>query len=156
MAFGVPHHVRGPVGPGAARPPGPAGASQRSWAEEVEWRQPCWLPDYADPTNAAAWALTDASVELAINWDVHHALRTDVDGLDEAGQRTRCRTVTCPALVLHGAGDRRPLWSAAEVAEAIPHADLVEIPGAGHYPWREQPDLIRDHLQAFLTTTGDP
>jgi proline iminopeptidase len=132
------------------------GGSQRSWAEEVEWRQLCWLPDYADPTSAAAWALQDASVELAINWDFHHALRTDVDRLDEAGQRTRCQNVTCPALVLHGAGDPRPSWSAAEVAEAIPHADFVEIPGAGHYPWREQPDLTRDHLQAFLTTTGDP
>jgi proline iminopeptidase len=127
---------------------------QRTWPEEVEWRQLRWLPDFADVHQAASWALADAAVELAINDDFHRALWTEVSAETEAEQRQACRSIAAPSLVLHGAGDPRPAWSAAEVAAALPDADLVVIPAAGHNPWREQPDAtgraVRDLLRRAL------
>lgn len=123
----------------------------RTWAEEVEWRALCWLPDFADPDRASAWAHEDARVHLTINWEANRALNAEVDGEPESLQRNRCRAVRCPTLVIHGDGDPRPTWSAAEVAALVPDAELVVIPGAGHDPWRERPEEFRAHLRTFVS-----
>lgn len=41
--------------------------------------------------------------------------------------------------------------SAGQMAEAIPGAQLVIIPDAGHFPWVEQPAAFRAALDRFLT-----
>jgi proline iminopeptidase len=127
----------------------------RSWPEEVEWRQLCWLPDFADTHRASTWALEDAAMELAINGDFHHALWNEMSAEPEADQRAACGAIVAPSLVLHGAGDPRPAWSAAEVATALPDADLVVIPAAGHNPWREQPAATRRALRDLLHRVVD-
>jgi pimeloyl-ACP methyl ester carboxylesterase len=38
----------------------------------------------------------------------------------------------------------------AEVADAIPKADLVEIPGCGHLGHLEQPDLVNAAIVEFF------
>lgn len=35
-----------------------------------------------------------------------------------------------------------PGWLGAAYAERLPNAELAEVPGAGHWPWLEQPELI--------------
>ena len=53
------------------------------------------------------------------------------------------RTLDVPALVVHGAEDP---WLPARTAQAyaalLPQSELLEVPGAGHWPWLEDPALV--------------
>jgi pimeloyl-ACP methyl ester carboxylesterase len=60
-------------------------------------------------------------------------------------------TVTVPTLVLVGEDDKAtPPDSSRKIAAAIPGADLVIIPGAGHMSNTEQPDAFNAALVMFL------
>jgi pimeloyl-ACP methyl ester carboxylesterase len=59
-------------------------------------------------------------------------------------------TLTMPALVLWG--QRDPYLAAhfgQEYARALPNAELVELPDAGHWPWLDSPEAI-DRVVDFL------
>jgi pimeloyl-ACP methyl ester carboxylesterase len=59
-------------------------------------------------------------------------------------------TLTAPALVLWGMKDRYVSGRlAAPIAAALPNADLIELPDAGHWPWTEQPEVV-DTVLEFL------
>lgn len=60
------------------------------------------------------------------------------------------RTLPMPVLVLVGALDRDFLPAARAMADAIPHASLVVLDGAGHSPQFEQPRAWFDALDSFL------
>lgn len=69
--------------------------------------------------------------------------------LAEAGKNLGA--LRCPALVLWG--DRDPYlgaeWGRA-YADALPGAELEEIPGAGHWPWYDDPAVV-DRVVGFLS-----
>lgn len=73
---------------------------------------------------------------------------------DLAGDRRRAlRSVTAPCRVVSFADDLvTPPHLAAEVAEAIPDCDLVEIPGCGHLGYLERPDAVNAAILEFLGT----
>ncbi|MCP3138300.1 alpha/beta fold hydrolase [Pyxidicoccus xibeiensis] len=58
--------------------------------------------------------------------------------------------VRAPTLVIHGAEDLQPRAATARVVEALPHAQLVELAGTGHFPFEEQPEAFATTLRAFL------
>jgi pimeloyl-ACP methyl ester carboxylesterase len=61
-----------------------------------------------------------------------------------------------PALVIHGAEDQLiPVTEAESLAAALPDAELVIIPGAGHLPNLEQPDAFNDVVRGFLESFYD-
>ncbi len=55
-----------------------------------------------------------------------------------------------PTLVLHGDYDFVPVACAAHIAEAIPGARFVVVPGCGHFSYIEQPDAVRAALDEFF------
>jgi pimeloyl-ACP methyl ester carboxylesterase len=56
-----------------------------------------------------------------------------------------------PALVLAGELDGGPLPRvAAAVAKLLPDAELVIQPGAGHYPWLDDPAVFTRSVETFL------
>jgi class 3 adenylate cyclase/pimeloyl-ACP methyl ester carboxylesterase len=60
--------------------------------------------------------------------------------------------VRVPALVLHQSGDRAvPVDWDRYVAQRIPGARYVELPGADHWPWFGESDAVLDEVQEFLT-----
>ena len=64
-----------------------------------------------------------------------------IEGLDDAAQ------VACPVLLILGERDRlTPARSALKVAEALPDAEHVIMPGSGHALLAEQPDPVLDQL----------
>ncbi len=75
-----------------------------------------------------------AVLESLGNWD----LREKLAGLE------------APLLTIHGVHDSIPMASAREWADLVPDGRLVMIPGAGHFPWLEQPYLVADALSDFL------
>jgi pimeloyl-ACP methyl ester carboxylesterase len=88
-----------------------------------------------DSMRADPISLTRATFEvLTVNW---HAM------LDR---------ITAPTLIVWGERDTLvPVTIAELLAASLPHAELVIIPGAGHVPMWDQPDLFNDALLGFLT-----
>ncbi len=73
------------------------------------------------------------------------------DVLAAAG--ARLGALQMPALVLWGAADPYiPARFARAYADALPGAELVELPDAGHWPWFDRPDAI-DTIANFLGAT---
>ncbi len=61
-------------------------------------------------------------------------------------------TVTCPLLVLVGDQDEPLVTTSRAIADAIPHAQLVVIPDAGHSPQFENPGAWLDAMRSFLAS----
>jgi pimeloyl-ACP methyl ester carboxylesterase len=61
-----------------------------------------------------------------------------------------------PALVVWGLRDPYiPARFAADYAAALPHAELLELPDAGHWWWLDRPDAI-DRVAGFLLENREP
>jgi pimeloyl-ACP methyl ester carboxylesterase/class 3 adenylate cyclase len=60
--------------------------------------------------------------------------------------------IQVPTLVLHREGDKLVPFKMAEyIAERIPGAKLVKLPGIDHVPWAGNTDLFCDEVEEFLT-----
>ena len=58
--------------------------------------------------------------------------------------------IEAPALVVWGVRDPYiPARFAGEYAQALGHAELLELPDAGHWPWLDRPDAI-ERVVGFL------
>jgi len=69
--------------------------------------------------------------------------------LAAAGERLG--SLQAPALVAWGMKDPYiPARFGGEYASALPQAQLVELPDAGHWPWLDRPDLV-DRVVGFLS-----
>jgi|SaaInl4_135m_RNA_FD_contig_61_732778_length_2847_multi_6_in_0_out_0_2 proline iminopeptidase len=99
----------------------------------------------------------DAAPELTEEHD--RLVNTEVNALvNEDHERivlnprflTRVAQLPMPTLVVHGASDPRPAWSAEAVARTVAHGEFVSLPDVGHYPWVEKPELLRSALRGFL------
>jgi pimeloyl-ACP methyl ester carboxylesterase len=65
--------------------------------------------------------------------------------------------VQAPTLVLHARDEQfMPIEQGRYLAEHIPGARLVELPGADHLPFGDAADLIVDEIQEFLTGIREP
>jgi pimeloyl-ACP methyl ester carboxylesterase len=68
-----------------------------------------------------------------------------------AAAGTRLGALEAPALVVWGMRDPYiPARFAREYAQALPHAELVELADAGHWPWLDRADVI-DRVVDFLS-----
>src|SRR5262249_3637736 len=65
--------------------------------------------------------------------------------------------IRVPTLVLHRMEDSRvPVLSARYLAQHIPGAKLVEVPGVDHAPWTGDVDRTIDEIEEFLTGSRPP
>jgi proline iminopeptidase len=56
-----------------------------------------------------------------------------------------------PVLTIHGTKDRSaPYGAGRDWAMQLPNARLLTVPGGGHAPWIEAPDLVFEAIAAFL------
>jgi pimeloyl-ACP methyl ester carboxylesterase len=70
-----------------------------------------------------------------------------IEGFD---WRDSLRAVTIPRLVIHGELDNTPLAGNEEWVTGQPNASLLVVPGAGHWPHYERPDLTIPAIARFL------
>jgi class 3 adenylate cyclase len=113
---------------------GPVGIEERapSVASDPQFRE--WWASYlrmgASP--GAAFALTRMNAEI----DVRHVLPT----------------IRVPTLVIHRSGDMcLKVEEGRYVADRIPGAKFVELPGVDHLPFVGEQDEILDEIEEFLT-----
>ncbi|MEL6250877.1 MAG: alpha/beta hydrolase [Bacteroidota bacterium] len=64
------------------------------------------------------------------------------------------RNIKVPTLLIHGKEDLIPLSSLDLYIANIPHAELVEIEGAGHFPFDEKPGCFSDKIAHFFEKHG--
>ena len=74
----------------------------------------------------------------------------------EIDVRSVLPAVDVPALVIHREGDRMiPVAQARYIAEAIPDARRLELPGEDHLPFAGDLDAILDAVEEFLVGSRD-
>jgi class 3 adenylate cyclase/pimeloyl-ACP methyl ester carboxylesterase len=72
----------------------------------------------------------------------------------ESDVRALLPSILAPTLVLHREGDRFiHLWAGRYLAEHIPHAKLVVLPGDDHLFFVGDSDALVDEIEEFLTGT---
>ena len=65
--------------------------------------------------------------------------------------RPKLNRITQPTLILHGEADSLvPLSSAQWLAQTLPAAKLVTLPGAGHVPTMTQPQTVAQEIMRFF------
>ncbi|MEV6488935.1 alpha/beta hydrolase [Actinoplanes sp. NPDC051633] len=124
--------------------------THRTHDEELEFRTLAWFTDHADPHRGWAWAAADAAVDLPINFTANRRLADERRARDEAAHVAAARRLTMPCHFVHGAADPRPSAAVAELAAAIPTAELHILEGAGHQPWREHPERFAALLRKIV------
>jgi len=67
--------------------------------------------------------------------------------------REAARTVRAPVLTVRGSEDNIPLSGCREWVAVLPDARLLEIEGAGHYPFYECPTRFFPHVAGFIAGT---
>jgi pimeloyl-ACP methyl ester carboxylesterase len=96
-------------------------------------------PEFVD----MVWRGWDRGTQRAVLALYRHA---NPDRLALAGKDlTR---LTCPSLIIWGDRDLYlPTRFAEAYTQALPSSQLKVVPGAGHWPWLEQPQLIEEVLE---------
>jgi proline iminopeptidase len=74
-------------------------------------------------------------------------LGADLRDYDLLGDLSR---VTAPTLVLYGADEPAATLAGPALVERLPHAELVLVPEAGHFPFIEQPEAFLRAVREFL------
>ena len=134
-----------PHGPTAEELESVIDGMDRAWATG-EWWNGGRSSEYDDARHQAWWARylrMAASPAMAQNvlrmnmaLDVRHVLPS----------------IGLPTLILHRSGDPWiDVGHARYLAEHIPGATYVELPGADHRPWLGDVDAIADEIEIFLT-----
>ncbi len=121
-----------------------ADSERRSALEEVQrnaFHAPGWVD--AHPA-AAAWEL-----ELMLGHPpeaMPHATRIPAtyDSIED-----RLGEIQCPALVIWGEHDVRAFWG-PRMAELMPNARLITLPGAGHHVTLDAPDATTAAIAEFV------
>ncbi|MEH3078153.1 MAG: alpha/beta hydrolase [Quadrisphaera sp.] len=91
-----------------------------------------------------------AATPLPINEDANRSMAAEEFGRDPVEALEELAGLDVPVLVIRGAEDPRPAAGTLAVAEALPHAELVVIDGAGHLPWEDRPAEFASALRRFV------
>lgn len=131
-------------------------AKLRSWEAALDAGGPGLRYDVAVPWNFSRAFLEQHARDLPLLRQIALALDADAMRALMAGSsahdaRTLLPRITARTLVLVGAEDvLAPPWTAREIADAIPNADLQTIAGAGHAMAIERLDEFCDALRRFF------
>jgi class 3 adenylate cyclase len=117
--------------------------SQWGTGRNVAWFAPSMVDD---PAFVAWWARFERSA--ASPGSVRQILRLNA----EIDVRDVLSAIQVPTLVLHREGDRTiEVGNGRYLAEQIPDARLVEVPGDDHVPMVGDQDALLDEIEEFLT-----
>jgi pimeloyl-ACP methyl ester carboxylesterase len=154
----------------------PAGAEERRAAALLRKSEPwfaaaieafeAWLAGTGDFTPAlapfsygrwdAAAQAHDARADEEFNDDACDVYGSD-GAYDPPATRAALARLAAPVLVLAGELDGGPCPELARrTAEVFPNAELAVQPGAGHYPWLDDPEWFVRRVVEFLTAGRTP
>jgi len=80
-----------------------------------------------------------------------------LDSLKDHSALDHLAHVDVPTIVIGGEGDRfTPVWLSQRMAELIPHAEYIFIPGGTHTAPLERPNLVNAAVERFLSERVRP
>jgi pimeloyl-ACP methyl ester carboxylesterase/DNA-binding CsgD family transcriptional regulator len=134
-----------PYGPSAAQLEETIRGMDRAWASGAWWDG--GRPSPADDVRHRAWwaryLRMAASPAMAQNL-IRMNMRMDI--------RDLLPTIEQPTLILHRTDDSWiDVGHARYMAEHLPSATYVELPGSDHRPWLGDVDAIADQVEVFVT-----
>jgi pimeloyl-ACP methyl ester carboxylesterase len=110
----------------------------RRMAGPQSWDTPERLKPYRDNLRTPGTILH--LLRLLQTWD------KDMSGL----RRALRRRLDTPSLILWGDSDRAvPIHSAPELCKRLLHAELITIPGVGHRPAEERPQMVAEFIHTW-------
>jgi proline iminopeptidase len=116
--------------------------------EERRWLHLLRRTEFTDPDKAPDFD-REPLFAFPANQEVNRSVVEDLNHIAAARDLpAEFRTITTPALFLHGRSDPRP--PAIELIEGMPDSSLVLIPDAGHLPWLENYSAVRDAIRQTL------
>lgn len=118
---------------------------EKAWGTGVEL--PALSPSLVDDDSYRTWwaTLERASASPGAALAVFQALW-------ETDARHVLAAVRVPTLVLHRSGDQAiKVEQGRSIAEQIPGAKYIELPGDDHIPWAGDADVLIDEIEEFLT-----
>ncbi len=148
MQGGFPRRIRTPDFPW-----GPTAEERRAWREQMQRE---WGGDFG----LAARAPSMVGDERFARWwgrllrmgASPAAVMALVAMNDEIDIRHVLPAIRVPTLLLHSVRDLTiPIGASRYMAERIPGARLVELPGEDHLPWLSDVDAILGEIEEFLT-----
>lgn len=101
-----------------------------------------WQAYFADPPSAPPY------LPVAQSPDAFAGLMADLS-VQMPVLAAALPSVRVPLGALVGSGSPIPRSASADVVARVPGAWLVEVPGAGHFPWLERPGCVDDALARF-------
>ncbi|QDQ16135.1 alpha/beta hydrolase [Streptomyces spectabilis] len=130
------------------------GLARRTEDQEVELLTLSWFTDHADPERGWRWAAQGARQRRPVNWVMNRELG-EAGRADPLGDRLDALRGCLPARteLLGGTEDPRPL-SALEALALRLDVPLTAVAGAGHEPWLERPEAVREVLRGFVRGRG--
>jgi pimeloyl-ACP methyl ester carboxylesterase len=136
--------------------------SGEPWFEEVFPAFEEWLAGKADFDPAFAPFFYGRWDDAAAEHDARAEFNDDAvdvygsDGAyDPPATRTALARVAAPVLVFAGELDGGPRPELARAcADVFPNAEIAVQPGAGHYPWVDDPEWFADRIAEFLDRDG--
>jgi proline iminopeptidase len=117
--------------------------------DEGRFLQLIWTTDFATREAAEAALARGPLYEHPRNMTASRATQRDWKRRLDAGIEDDLRALDVPILVLHGEHDPDPVGARA-VADLAPRGAWAPIAHAGHSPWHERPDELRDRLRPFV------
>jgi pimeloyl-ACP methyl ester carboxylesterase len=110
------------------------------------------VPKLLAPENYEAQPdLVDFTREMMMETSVEGVVGALAAMRDRPDSRPDLPALDVPTLIVHGAEDQLiPLAEAEAMAAALPQAKLVVVPGAGHLPNLENPEVYNDAVREFL------
>jgi pimeloyl-ACP methyl ester carboxylesterase len=118
-------------------------AGEGSEESALEALRLVWPAYFTDPTHILPMTLDRMSVAAySATWD---AVVEDRTRLTAA-----LGTIDLPFTFVHGACSPMPVTASSDAVEHLPDAELVVVPGAGHFVWFEAPGSVRTALRELI------
>ena len=129
------------------------------WVDDPVERQRRVLPHVVGPDYRSRMSEADVTAIAELqrgNQTTWAGLMRQEAAVGGADLVDRLGEIRAPTLVIHGVADLPvPLELAQALAAGISGARLVVLPGVGHRPWVERPDLTNGAILSFLTEAGE-
>lgn len=111
------------------------------------------LPRVADPVNGPAKIRSDlcGSDPRGIRYGLMTTNRVVMASYGDWDLRPALKALQIPTLVVHGAEEAIPMDLVEDWVTTMPHAELFEVPGAAHFTYAEQPELVWPRVERFLS-----
>jgi proline iminopeptidase len=139
-----------------------AAANRRLADSSADARQACrdlWAialrPRLAEPDRTLPLIRSDlcASDPAGIRYGLTVTNRVVMASYGDWDLRSRLRGLSVPVLVVHGEQDAIPMDLVEEWTTSLPHAQLLRVPGAGHFAYVEQPTIVWPAVERFLASS---